>query len=163
MKKPDLTEDLEYEGKSYIINWFDLVGKDLPNLEWGQVYAIGEIDGLVPIVHYADHHDNLPGGGTEPGETVEQTLIREMDEELKMKVVSWEPLGYQEWTEVGTSNIGLGLRVYVNLVKEEEFTNDPGGSVVGHSLVPLEKLNSYIDYHEIGDRIVKLAKSIRQR
>ena len=163
MTKPDLTENIEYEGKQIAINWFDLVGKKLPNLNWGQVYAIGDVNGLVPIVHYDDNHDNLPGGGTEPGESVEQTLVREIDEELKMRVISWEPLGYQEWIETGTSNIGLGLRVYAKLVKEEEFTNDPGGSVIGHSLVPLEELNRYIGYQEIGDRMVKLAKTIRSR
>jgi ADP-ribose pyrophosphatase YjhB (NUDIX family) len=161
--KPDITEYLEYEGKTYVVNWFDLVDKELPNLKWGQVYAIGDVNGLVPIVHYDNRNDNLPGGGTELGESVEQTLVRELDEELKMKVVSWEPLGYQEWTEVGTTNTGIDLRVHAKLQKEEEFINDPGGSVIGHSLVRLEELNSYIDYHEIGDRIVKLAKIIREK
>lgn len=163
MTKPDLAEYLEYEGKQFKINWFDLVNKELPKLKWKQVYVIGDINGLVPIVHYDDQHDNLPGGSTEPGESVEKTIVREMDEELKMKVVSWEPLGYQEWIEKGTSNKGLGLRVYAKLVKEEEFTNDPGGSVIGHTLIPLDELNDYINYHEIGDRIIELAKIIRSR
>jgi len=163
MTKPDLVERIEYKGKQYQVNWFDLVGKDLPDLKWHQVYLIGDLGGLVPIVHYADHHDNLPGGRTEAGESVEQTLIREIDEELKMKLISWEPLGYQEWIDIETGNTGLGLRVYAKLSKVEEFTNDPGGSVVGHSLVPLEELNGYINYHEIGDRMVELASKVRQK
>jgi len=160
MTEPDLVERIEHEGKQYQVNWFDLVGKGLPDLNWQQVYLIGDLDGLVPIVHYADHHDNLPGGRTEDGESVEQTLIREIDEELKMKLVFWEPLGYQEWIDIETGNTGLGLRVYAKLSKEEEFTNDPGGSVIGHSLVPLEELNSYINYHAIGDRMVDLVKML---
>ncbi len=161
MTKPDLVEQTEYEGKQYQVNWFDLVGKELPDLKWHQVYLIGDLNGLVPIVHYADHHDNLPGGRTEAGESVEQTLIREIDEELKMKLISWEPLGYQEWIDIETGNTSLGLRVHAKLSKEEEFTNDPGGPVIGHSLVPLDELNSYINYHVIGDRMVELAKKIK--
>lgn len=163
MTKPDLIEYIEYEGKQIKINWFDLVGKDLPNIEWSQVYAIGDLNGLVPIVHYEKHHDNLPGGRTEPGETVEQTLIREMDEELKMKVNSWELIGYQEWIEIDTGKKGRGLRVYAKLIKEEEFINDPGGPVIGHSLIQLEDLNNRIDYHTIGDRMVELVKQIKSR
>ena len=163
MTKPDITSEIIYEDKRIRINWFDLVGKELPNLKWGQVYAIGDLDGLVPIVNYEDKHDNLPGGGTELGETVEQTLVRELDEELKMKVVSWEPLGYQEWIDIDTQNMGYGLRVYAKLEKVEEFTNDPGGSVVGHSLVTIEELNDYIGYQKIGDRMVELAKMIREK
>lgn len=162
MNKPDLSENIEYDGKQIQINWFDLVDKKIPDLDWKQVYAIGDVDGLVPIVHYEDDHDNLPGGKSEPGETIEQTLIREMDEEIKMKVISWEPLGYQEWIESGKCAVNA-LRVYVKLAREEEFTNDPGGSVIGHNLVPLDKLNGHINYHSIGDRMVELVKKIRSR
>jgi 8-oxo-dGTP pyrophosphatase MutT (NUDIX family) len=160
MSNPDLVENIEYKGKQVRVNWFDLVDKELPDIEWKQVYAIGEIDGLVPIVHYDNDHDNLPGGRTEPGETVEQTLVREMNEELKMKVIDWETLGYQEWIEAGQEPVNA-LRVYAKLAKEEEFINDSGGSVIGHTFVPLEELNDYIDYHEIGNRMVELAKIIR--
>jgi 8-oxo-dGTP pyrophosphatase MutT (NUDIX family) len=162
MKTPDISEQIEYGGQQILVNWFDLVGREIPDLPWRQVYAIGDVDGLVPIVHYDDDHDNLPGGTTEPGESVEQTLIRELDEEIKMKVISWEPLGYQEWIEPdGNSN--LSLRVYATLFKKEEFTNDPGGPVIGHSLIELDELNDRINYHKVGDRMMELAKGIRDR
>ena len=161
MIKPDLIENIQYEGKKYKVRWFDLVYRELPKLKWDQVYVIGDLRGLVPIVHYLDHHDNLPGGRVEATESIEQTLVREIDEELKMKVISWKPLGYQEWIDVETGNKGLGLRVYAKLSKEEDFVNDPGGSVIGYSLVSLEELNSYINYHEIGGRLVELVKKIK--
>lgn len=163
-KAPKISEQIVYGGKDIEINWFDLVNEEIPNLPWKQVYVIGDVDGLVPIVHYDDDHDNLPGGKTEPGETVEQTIVREMDEELKMKVISWEPLGYQEWIELGVNPVkALGLRVYAKLAKEEEFINDPGGPVVGHSLIELKDLNNRIDYKTIGDRMIQLAQKIRDK
>jgi len=93
MNNPDLLRESEYNEKQIRVNWFNLVGKKIPNLKWRLVYAISDVDGLVPIVHYKDDHDNLPGGTAEPSETVEQTLIREIDEGLNMKVISWELLG----------------------------------------------------------------------
>jgi len=163
MRKPEITEHIEYEGKEITINWYDLVGKEIPNLKWHQVYVVGDLDGLVPIVNYKDHHSNLPGGRTEPGETIDQAIVRELDEEIKMKVLSWEPLGYQVWIETETNSKKAQLRVYAKLAKDEEFTNDPGGSVIGHSLVPLDELNKKINYHTIGDYMVESVKTIKSK
>jgi len=163
MRKPDITEHIEFDNKQITINWYDLVGKEVPNVKWYQVYVMGDIDGKVPIVNYEDGHSNLPGGKTEPGETVDQTIAREIDEELKMKVLSWEPLGYQEWIETETNSKKIQLRVYAKLAKEEDFNNDPGGLVIGHSLVSLDELNSKINYLEIGDHMVESVKAIKSK
>ena len=167
MNKPDLVRDFEYNGKPIRVNWFDINSKeDIPNLNWKQVYAIGEIgdNGQVAIVHYPDDHDNLPGGTTEPGESIEQTLKREIYEETGMKVLSWETLGYQEWIKLGPDPVSsFALRVYAKLAKGEKFTSDSGGEVIGHSFVPLDKLNDYINYGIVGNRMIELAKNIRSK
>jgi len=155
--EPDLKSSFIYRDKTYYIDWYDIVDDNIPNLSWQQVYVIGDVDGMVPVVHYdGDEDDNLPGGKTEPNETVEQTIVREMDEEIKAKVVSWKPLGYQ----VGVNSDGkkvYQLRVYAKLIFEEKFENDPGGLVIGHSLVPIKDLNQHIRWGEIGDRLVNMA------
>ena len=155
--KQDLKSSFVYRNKTYYIDWYEIIDDNLPNLPWQQVYVIGDINGMAPVVHYdGDENDNLPGGKTEPGETVEQTIVREMDEEIKAKVVSWKPLGYQ----VGVNSDGkkvYQLRVYAKLIFEEKFENDPGGSVIGHSLVPIKDLNQHIRWGEIGDRLVNMA------
>jgi len=155
--KQDLKSSFVYRNKTYYIDWYEIIDDNLPNLPWQQVYVIGDINGMAPVVHYdGDENDNLPGGKTEPGETVEQTIVREMDEEIKAKVVSWKPLGYQ----VGVNSDGkkvYQLRVYAKLIFEEKFENDPGGLVIGHSLVPIKDLNQHIRWGEIGDRLVNMA------
>ncbi|PKL31584.1 hypothetical protein CVV43_01790 [Candidatus Saccharibacteria bacterium HGW-Saccharibacteria-1] len=162
MNTPDLIREFEYKGSQIRVEWFDLVGKDVPDLKWERIYAIGDIDGLVPVVCYENDHDNLPGGGVEPGETAEQALIREIDEELNMGVVSWRPLGYQSWTEISPNpKTSLSLRVCAKFVKKGEFENDPGGAVIGYKLVPLEKLNHCIEYGTVGDRMIELVKAVQ--
>jgi len=164
MNTPDLIREFEYKGSQIKVEWYDLVGKDVPNLDWERVYAIGNVDGLAPVVCYENNQDNLPGGGIEPGETAEQALIREIDEELNMDVLSWEPLVYQSWTEISPNpKTGLSLRVYAKFVKKGEFENDPGGSVIGYRLVPIEKINNYIEYGTVGDRMVELVKTIQSK
>jgi len=162
MNSPNLTREFEYKGAQVKVDWYDLVGKELPNIQWKHIYAIGDVDGLVPVVCYKNDRENLPGGGIEPGETAEQGLIREIDEELNMEVLSWEPIGYQEWTEISPNpRVGTSLRVYAKFTKKGEFTNDPGGAVIGYKLVTLEELNDYIDYGTIGDRMIELVKTIQ--
>lgn len=155
MTKPDLISEFEYEGK-VIVEWFDVFEKDkIPDLEWQQVYMVGDLDGKVPLVLYNDKEDNLPGGGVELGETIEQTIAREALEEVNMKVLSWEPIGYQKLTRPWDDTPTYQFRVYAKLEKNGEFTNDPGGSVIGHRLVDLEKINEYINYGTVGNKLIE--------
>ncbi|MEI6850748.1 MAG: NUDIX domain-containing protein [Candidatus Saccharibacteria bacterium] len=155
MSQPDLVSEFEYKGK-VIVEWFDVSEKDkIPDFDWQQVYIIGNFDGKVPIVMYDNKGDNLPGGKTEPGESLNETILREIEEELNMKVTSWEPLGYQKLTRPLDNTPTYQFRAYAELEKINEFTNDSGGSVIGHRLVELDNLNKFIKYGEVGNRIVE--------
>jgi 8-oxo-dGTP pyrophosphatase MutT (NUDIX family) len=155
---PTFKSSFEYDGKVIKLEWFDLIGQKLPDIEWDQVYIVGDLDGKVPVVTFAEGgHVNLPGGHVEPGETVEQALHREILEELNMKITDWQLLGYQHLTEPDGKQANQ-LRVYAKLEKIGEFTNDPGGTVNGHILVDLEDLNNYIEYDRTGEQLIKLAK-----
>ncbi len=158
MTKPDLVSEFEYEGK-VIVEWFDVIEKDkIPDFEWKQVYMIGNLDNKVPLVMYSNKGDNLPGGGVEPGETIEQTITREALEEVNMRVVSWEPLGYQKLTRPWDDTPTYQFRLYAKLEKNGNFTNDPGGSVIGHKLVDLKDVNKNITYGKVGDRLIAMSK-----
>ena len=80
-----------------------------------------------------------------------------MVEECNMRVIEWQPLGYQHLTEPDGKQI-FQFRVYAKLEKIDEFVNDPGGGVIKNTLVDLNQVNSLINYGEIGERMVKLAK-----
>jgi 8-oxo-dGTP pyrophosphatase MutT (NUDIX family) len=157
--KPSLKTSFTYKGNLIKVYWYDLIEKKLPDLPWQQVYVIGDLSGLVPIVTYdTGDKDNLPGGKTESGESVEQTLNREIDEEINCKVLSWYPLGYQENHEPD-GKIIYQLRVRAILEKKGDFAGDIGGSVAGYRLVKLNDLNKSIQYGDIGDRMVSMIKA----
>lgn len=157
MSMPDLITSYEYRGH-VDVEWFDVLKKeDIPNLPWQQVYIIGNYEGKVPVVVYPDEKDNLPGGKTEHGETLEHTMRREVEEELNMQVAAWEPLGYQVCTRKGIDEITYQFRVYATLEKIGDFTHDPGGRIIGHRLVKLRDLNNVIGYGDIGERLIASA------
>lgn len=155
MQTPDLTSEYEIRGHIIDVGWFDVLKKDdIPDLQWHQVYIIGDYLSKVPIVTYLHSQDNLPGGGVEPGESLEQAMSREVAEELNMKVTDWEPLGYQTCIHRDTGEISNQFRAYAKLVKIGDFTSDPGGSVSGHKLIELDDLNNYIKYGAVGERLL---------
>lgn len=157
-RTPDIQSSFEFRGETIYADWYDVQdSNELPDVDWQQVYAVGNINGKVPVVHYADSEArNLPGGKfDELGDTIERVLRREMQEELNMRVLSWRPIGYQFLRNQKYGNV-YQLRVYAELESIGEFVNDPGGKVVGHSLVPIEELNAFINYGKVGERIMAL-------
>lgn len=158
MRKPDLTSEYEYRGH-VDVEWYDVHEKeDIPDLEWHQVYVVGNYQGKVAIVMYPDSQDNLPGGGIEPGESLEQAMVRELEEETNMRVVSWEPLGYQVCTRRETGEVSNQFRAYAKLEKIGEFANDPGGNIIGHKLIELDEMNDYIRYGVVGEQLIASSK-----
>jgi hypothetical protein len=156
--KPNLIGEFEFHGH-VDVEWYDVSKKeDIPDLPWQQVYVVGDFEGKVPIVTYLDAQDNLPGGKTEPGESLEQTMFREIEEETNMQVLGWEPLGYQACTRRDTGETFYQFRAYAKLEKIGEFVNDPDGKVLGYKVVELETMNDYIGYGVVGDRLAINAK-----
>ena len=155
--KPTFKSSFVYDGKKILVDWFDLVDQPVPNIIWEQVYVVGNLKGKVPVVLHADRKmANLPGGHTELGETVDDTLKREMLEETNLRVLWWKPLGYQKLTEPD-GKIVYQLRVYAKLEKSGEFLSDPGGSVSGYKLINLNELNKNIHYERTGNQLEILA------
>lgn len=158
MQKPNITTSFEYNNQNYHVDWYDLEQKQqLPDIDWYQVYAIGNYNNKVPIVHYPNAKDNLPGGKLDPGEDVEAALHREIEEELNMRVLRWYPIGYQHVVHPSGKTTNE-LRVYAVMEKIGEFINDPGGHITGHSLVDIELLNKFISYGSVGERIIEIVQ-----
>ena len=117
--QPDLRTSFNYDSQNIVSDWYTVTDKSqIPDLPWRQVYAIGNLDGQVPLITSltCEKEFNLPGGRTEPGETIEQTIAREMIEECNMRVIEWQPLGYQHLTKPDGKQI-FQFRVYAKLEK----------------------------------------------
>ena len=100
----------KHEGRSTTFTW---VG-DNPGIVPARVYALAFTDqGEILLVGTGPEEDPglwwLPGGGVEEGESAEQALLRELDEEAGAAVEDSEFLGYQRVDDPieGRSHIGM--------------------------------------------------------
>ena len=152
MQTPILHGEFIYKNVKYHTDFYSLVGREIPDLPWSQIYIIGNFQNLVPVVKYAHASENLPGGGVKSHESIIQTINREAKEELNM-------VGYQKVYD-NQGNTGYQLRVYAKLEKLGEFTNDSDGSVIGYELIDIEELNNHIHYGEIGDFLINQTKHL---
>lgn len=121
-----------------------------------QTYAVCIFDGKMVIVFHSKRKDwTLVGGSIEPGESLEDCLKREIQEESNMKVLDFKPIGYQE-VQTGDKII-YQLRYACNVEPYGEFTGDPDGKITEIKLIDPKDYKQYFDWGEIGDRIVTRA------
>lgn len=156
MKKPIIVQKHPYGGKIYIVEFFEITNK-LPDLPWVQIYAIGNLDGKVPVVKYPDDFEyprGLPGGHPDVGESIDETLFREVREELNMRVLSWYPLGYEKIIDPEDSSVEYKLRAYAKLEKMDEFIGDPDGYVIGYEMLDLNDVPLSIEWYERGEWLI---------
>jgi len=99
----------------------------------------------------------LPGGKPEKGETIEETLKRELLEEVDVKAGEIHPLGAQKTEMPGNPNKNEGdifyqIRCVVELGELLPQTPDPDrGNVWERIFVPAERITDYIKWGEVGN------------
>lgn len=159
MRKPDIRTHYINDGERISVQWWD--SPSAPPCKVDQVYAIAvSLDSaLCFVVRYGNGDAaNLPGGKSEPSESVEDTLKRELREETNNEVLWWRHLGFQRLTsEKGLDTVQA--RVVAVVRSLGSFVYDPGGHVIGFDLVPLHELNDCIGYGSVGERMVTLART----
>lgn len=96
-----------------------------------------------------------PGGGIEPGESHQESVVREIKEETNMEVFSQELIGYMDVFEpTGTIR---QTRSYCRVKPYGPFESDPDGDVTKIKLIDPENYRDYFEWQEIGDHIVQRA------
>ena len=101
----------------------------------------------------------IPGGHPEKGESLEDTLKREVSEEVDIEVLDIKPLGV---VKVEFSD-DLGKVIYQSrfIAKFSKFkpqTPDPAnGKTWERKFIPVDKITEYVKWGEIGDAMFKKA------
>jgi ADP-ribose pyrophosphatase YjhB (NUDIX family) len=122
----------------------------------GHVHAFAFYEGKLVII-FNKHHKtwSVPGGSIEPGETIEEALVREVQEESNMKVLHQELIGYQD----NYSNLGIirQTRSFCIVEPYGDFVMDPDDDIVEVKLIDPADYKQYFDWGPIGDRVMAVA------
>ncbi|MBR6134007.1 NUDIX domain-containing protein [Candidatus Saccharibacteria bacterium] len=104
----------------------------------------------------------LVGGTPEPGETYEETLHREVYEEVNCKISDLHYLGYQ--TVVGDGEPYAQLRYIAKLTEIGENRPDlDGDKMCERVLVSTEQAGDVLDYGEEGKEIISAAIKLAKK
>lgn len=113
------------------------------------------------VIVYADSKGywTFPGGGIEAGETYEEATVREIKEESNMKILHQELIGFQDIYE--PCRTIRQTRSFCIVEPYGKFTGDPDGDITEIKLIDPKDLKQYIDWKEIGDRILERALGLK--
>lgn len=110
----------------------------------------------------------LIGGTIEPGETFEQTLKREIQEESNMEVLACLPVGYQKVIDTRDNSFFYQLRYTCTARPYGPFIIDSGEGMGATGIQEIKlidplKYKDYFDWGEIGERIISRALELKPR
>jgi len=125
-----------------------------------QVYGVCFVGEKMLVVHN-EKHWSLVGGTLESGETFEECLKREIQEESNMKVLEFLPIGYQEVICNGEKIYQIRYACAVALYGD--FVSDPAGSVTEIKLIEPSEYKQYFNWGDVGDRLVACALKVKQK
>lgn len=154
-----ISSSMFHRGKKYSLVWNDCDSfENLPKDKLQQSYGVCFYEDKLVLTKGSGGW-NLVGGHIEKGETPEETLIREVQEETNMKVIKQIPIGYQEVTNPdGSTN--FQLRSFCIVKPIGRFEKDPAGSVTEIKLIDPKDYKKYFDWGKIGERIMERANEI---
>lgn len=170
MQKPLFAnKKTESNGEVYLYEYFDSVEFDtLPQDKVKQVYGVCFFEEKIVIGYGGLKRGwGLIGGSIEPGETFEQTLIREIKEESNMEVLSYIPIGYQKITNEQSGKTLFQLRYACKVKPFGEFVIDGGDGATEKGITEIKLVDpaiykEYFDWGDIGEYIITKAVSLKE-
>lgn len=118
-------------------------------------------DELVIVYSEAKGYWTPPGGGVEPGETVEEAIVREVLEETNMRVLKQCVIGYQDIFEPHRVTTQVRSVCIVEPIGQFTADIDPEGDVTEIKLIGPKDMKQYFDWGEIGDHILARALELK--
>ena len=159
--KPLLTNEyINNAGVTYLFEYHECDSfDDLPQKDIRQCYAVAfHKDKFLAVNTKVSGQYGLIGGTVEDGESIKETLLRELKEEGNMKVLIFKPIGYQKViTKDGSVDDFYQLRFYCEVEPYGPFEGDPDGTVTELVECTRDNYKEYFDWGEIGQRIIDRA------
>lgn len=163
--EPSITQSFTgSNGVKYDLEYFEVDSFD--HLEYEkckQVYGVCFVGDEIVIGYGGMKKDwGLIGGSIEPGETLVQTLAREIREESNMEVLSSYPIGYQKIINIANGEAFYQLRYMCEVRPFGEFVVDTGDymfekGITEIKLIDPDKYKDYFNWGDIGESIIRRA------
>ena len=157
----------KYQGKSGVEYLFEYSETDdfagLDQTKCRQAYGVCFYNNQM-VIGWGGQKQNwgLIGGTIEEGETFEQTLKREIQEESNMEVLRARPIGYQKVTDTRDGSQFYQLRYVCAVQPYGPFVSDPAGSITEIKLIDPKDYKQYFDWGQIGERIINRALELKE-
>ena len=132
--------------------------KGMEGKEWGSARGCCLYGDKMIIVRSRGHW-GVPGGRIEPGETLEQALVREVKEETNMRVLHHELIGYMDIIDPDRTLRNIDFFAEVEPIGP--FVADPDVSVTEIKEIDPKDVKEYFDWGDMGDRVI--AQSLRMK
>lgn len=163
-KDKPLKADYHHNGKVYKFSYYELANySKLDTSKIKQIYGVCfYTDKMVIVFNGKRKTWGLVGGKPEEGESIEEALKREVQEESNMQLLRWRPIGVQEVTDPN-GNIDYQLRVACKVKPIGEFIEDPAGTITEIKLIDPKNYLEYFNWGEIGEKIIQRAVQLRPK
>lgn len=133
---------------------FDKIPDDLKL----KAHAVCMHNGKMLIVN---HHEwdiwSIPGGTRDDGESIEETLKREIQEETNCEVVNFAPIAYQKIVSPDGTKFHYRLQYLCEVIPLGEFQRDVVGSINKISWIEPSKFEEYIENKEFKKMTIRRA------
>ncbi len=132
----------------------------LPDASIQKAHAVCFYNGKVLLVHHPEWNIwGLPRGTRDTGETIEQTLIREIQEETNCTVQKMIPISYQKVT-TPMQEVHYRVQYLCSVEPLGTFTQDPAGNINKIHWIEPQEVKNLIEQREIQQDLVARALAV---